>query len=285
MGFDRKAILLFVPGNPGIISYYTSFFETLRKEVPGLDIISSNYVGFNVSDARKPSHSIALPAQIAATIGQLDNLLKAAKSGKIPVYLAGHSVGAYICLQVLKARSECIHRVYLLTPTINDIAESPQGRILTPLYRLPGFVTFVASLVWCVTHVMPKSLLLAVIQKVTKLPREAALVTMEEVVRDNIIYTVLTLAQSEMELIRAPDRAFWKVFAARCSAYWAEDDHWVSLHHRAELLGIAEGMESYHCQSAPHAFCIRHGDVVAAKVAEWIIRDIQRFSSTEMITN
>lgn len=271
---------MFIPGNPGITSYYKLFFDTLQKNVPGLDIISSNFLGFNATDSCRPSEAINLEAQFGDLIDRLDGILlglsQDERDAKIPIYLAGHSVGAYFAIQALAARPEAIHRVYLLTPTINDIAESPRGQLMTKMLQVPGIVTLIANFVWLLSNCLPTVVLASIVKWITQLPDEAVGITTKEVLRYNVVFTALTLARTEMTSIVSPDRKFWQQYATRCSAYWANGDHWVSELHRTELLGIAEGLESYHCTDSPHAFCLRHGDLVGGKVAQWMKRDIAK---------
>lgn len=44
--------------------------------------------------------------------------------------LAGHSMGGWLALQVLKARASHIERIFELFPTIHRIADTPNGRKL-----------------------------------------------------------------------------------------------------------------------------------------------------------
>lgn len=42
---QKKTILLFIPGNPGLVEYYTSFLERIHKAIasPSLEIIGGKY--------------------------------------------------------------------------------------------------------------------------------------------------------------------------------------------------------------------------------------------------
>lgn len=274
----RSAILFFIPGNPGISAYYRTFFDALQSRHPGLDIVTSNHVGFNGADTPRPAKYIDLDAQIAHKIDLLEAILfgrsAEEKSRRIPIFLAGHSVGAYMAIKVLAARPECVARVYLLFPTLSHIAQSPQGVVTTALLRVPGLVSAASNLVWGISAVMPLSWKYAVVRWFTGFSGDAVAVTADQVLTRTAVHSALTLARSEMSEINAPDRAFWTKFASRCRAYWATSDRWVADKHRAELLGMAQGMESHHCGEAPHAFCIRHGELVAEQVADWLDRDI-----------
>lgn len=275
----RDAVLLFIPGNPGITSYYTTFFARLKSLCPNLDIVASNHIGFNAHDVRKSSSHIDLNAQIAHKIHLLDeiaaNVSREERERKMPIFVAGHSVGAYMAIKVLEARPDVVCRTYLLFPTINNIAASPQGVIATTALKVPGLITLATLLVWFISTAVPTSIKYGLVKWFTGFPGDAVRVTADEVLTSTGVHSALTLARSEMAEINAPDAAFWERFALRCSAYWAITDRWVSETHRTELLGIAKGLESYTCPSAPHAFCIRHGDLVADRVANWLNRDLK----------
>ena len=58
-----------------------------------------------------------------------------------PLILVGHSIGAYIILHMMtKFGSERIWMAALLFPTIERMAISPKGSVLTPLLRYLGWM-------------------------------------------------------------------------------------------------------------------------------------------------
>jgi pimeloyl-ACP methyl ester carboxylesterase len=275
-----KSVLLFIPGNPGIIEYYDAFFRALQQHHPKLEIHAFNHIGFSSggkSARRLPKHEIELDAQIAHAIDRLDSLLTAYKnqaSREQPhIFVAGHSVGAYIACKMLEARPHAIRRLYLLTPTLTEIAKSPQGQIMALCLRVPAFIRVVAAFVWLITSLVPQIFRKKIVARYTGFSDEAVRVTTDSVVQPINVYTALTLAASEMREIRGPDRAFWKEFAHHCSAYWVEKDHWTHLASRDQLLAETH-MESYFCKRANHAFCVRHSELVADVVAGWLGRDM-----------
>jgi pimeloyl-ACP methyl ester carboxylesterase len=75
---------------------------------------------------------------------------------EVQVILLGHSVGAYVVLELIRRHAQqqkqqqngdfAIIAAILLTPTVVDIAQSASGRILTPLVTyVPGFAALVAA--------------------------------------------------------------------------------------------------------------------------------------------
>ncbi|ORY86332.1 hypothetical protein BCR37DRAFT_218035 [Protomyces lactucae-debilis] len=273
-------ILMFIPGNPGIVDYYGPFFTALKEHHKQLQIYAYNHVGFTSNPTKSlklPPHQINLDAQIAHAIDRFDALLLAHKgsagSQQPQIYLAGHSVGAYIACKVLEARPDVVQRIYLLTPTLTEIALSPQGRLLTPCSHIPGFLQLVAGFVWLWTSLLPQQYRLKFIAWWTGFSKEAVRVTTDSVVQPGNVYTGLVLGASEMTDIRSPDAKFWRKYGKRCSAYWVMRDHWIHEASRDQLLADTR-IESYFCKRANHAFCVRHSEIVADVVAGWLGRDL-----------
>lgn len=148
-----KVFLYFLPGNPGLIEYYREFLTAISKD-PHLnnsgiqyEILGESYKGFEVRgfthDGNK-SAPYSLKEQIAIVRRRLDHHFWG-KEGKEPakVVLIGHSVGAYILLEVVAhqqaAQRTASHKAegsnyeiiggICLFPTIVDLAGSPRGRI------------------------------------------------------------------------------------------------------------------------------------------------------------
>lgn len=109
---------------------------------------------------------------------------------KLEVILLGHSVGAYIVLELLRRHAEerkskqvdddgglvesvdfDIKGGILLTPTVFDIARSQSGRVLTPLVEyVPGFAMLVAAVARGVGTVLPRAWLRELVRRVTGMP-------------------------------------------------------------------------------------------------------------------
>jgi pimeloyl-ACP methyl ester carboxylesterase len=71
----------------------------------------------------------SLEEQVENKIAILDRLREIYPAGTRFI-LAGHSMGSWLALRVLKARPNDIERVFALFPTIDKIADTPNGRKL-----------------------------------------------------------------------------------------------------------------------------------------------------------
>ena len=154
----KQDVLVFtIPGNPGIISYYQPFVAKLHdlvcKSAAGATSRFSAY-GYSFANfgterhVRKPRQTpYSLQEQIEYTeeliyreiYNQNESERRDPEDGpKFKVILIGHSVGAYILLEIIRRHQEQVEKRnidfdlvggILLFPTITDIAKSPMGMI------------------------------------------------------------------------------------------------------------------------------------------------------------
>lgn len=167
------------------------------------------------------------------------------------VILIGHSVGAYVLLEIISRHQHTMRRKamkgikqqdpdliggILLFPTIADIAKSPLGRVAKYVLRLPGFALMVGALAKALASILPERALLELVRMVTKFPDYAATATAAFVKSPIGVRQALHLAQDEMQTITRPK---WQdeVWGAATSpgtnerdtinsniyAYWGED--------------------------------------------------------------
>lgn len=131
------------PGNPGLLAYYLPFLNDLIDSLQDsatverlnvtFDIHGRSMSGFEV-DAATRKRPYSLVEQIENTEAHLIELInsKELQRQNTRIILIGHSVGAYIVLEMLRRRRIKDQRVdvkagILLFPTIVDIAKSPSG--------------------------------------------------------------------------------------------------------------------------------------------------------------
>ena len=148
-------LIFMITGNPGLISFYEPFLSTLSTLLSTssssslssacFHIRGNSLAGFN-SGKDDNEKSSEFPFSLEDQILHTENLLftelsefrDSKDSGDISpkVILMGHSVGAYILLELIRRHREKIHEGevdfdliggILLFPTITHLAESPQG--------------------------------------------------------------------------------------------------------------------------------------------------------------
>ena len=160
---SKDVLIYLIPGNPGLIEYYREFLTGLAERL-GQQEQDARYMltgrslpGFELgtetpNSVRSPPYT--LTEQVSNVHKQIDAAAADARakiaresvepeSRKLPVILIGHSVGAYVLLEIISRRQkvqqegvqsdddlnyEIIGGINLF-PTVVDIAKSKNGRM------------------------------------------------------------------------------------------------------------------------------------------------------------
>ncbi|XP_071663199.1 lipid droplet-associated hydrolase isoform X1 [Patagioenas fasciata] len=136
-----RLLFMIIPGNPGLAGYYRTFIQALYC---GLNQQYPVWVVSHAGHCKPPSGmemiedtDIKELEDVFGLSGQVEhklNFLKKNVSKDIKLVLIAHSIGCYITLEMMKRASELqVLRSVLLFPTIERMAQSPQGKLMTPL--------------------------------------------------------------------------------------------------------------------------------------------------------
>ncbi|AOA64993.1 hypothetical protein PP7435_CHR4-0685 [Komagataella phaffii CBS 7435] len=151
-GDDKsKPLILFIPGNPGLIDYYHEFLK--RLSLAGYEVCGTDHLGYHESDSK----IYTLEEQIQQKL-ELLKVLSLERKGYSTrkLILIGHSMGCWLLQRIYIAviQDETLSQSYqvvfngLLTPTINDIGLSRKGVPFTWAYQK----SLIPSAVWVHGH-------------------------------------------------------------------------------------------------------------------------------------
>ena len=175
-------VVFFVTGNPGLISYYDRFLRSLHERANAIDsergvaVYGRSLHGFELDGSARLGRVFSLQEQIDFVQSALGSVIARLKHGhkaeKVSITLCGHSVGAYIVLQLLErylaTRNNVPYRIaagVLLFPTVVDIAQSASGsRVKWPL-MMPGFPVAGGFLASWLLHLIPVAWLRALVSR------------------------------------------------------------------------------------------------------------------------
>lgn len=188
-------LIYFITGNPGLISYYKTFFQTLHELLTSSPTSSSDIfhihgqslAGFEDA-ALEPfrTNPYSLEDQISLSLNTLQSLHIPSGPKKSQPYtsiiLIGHSVGSYILLELInrlrKSSSTLTIRAgILLFPTVTHIAQSPSGVKISTLFKIPDFPRRASFLASTLVSLVPRNWLKWLVGVVTKMPDDAAEIT------------------------------------------------------------------------------------------------------------
>ncbi|KAK4153043.1 hypothetical protein C8A00DRAFT_15716 [Chaetomidium leptoderma] len=282
----RQCLIYLIPGNPGLVAYYEPFLKTLRqlldeKEAKegcryAFHLYGRNLLGF-VDEDHEPLFGTTTADGVRTAPFSLEEQIRCScarvkeVSGSIlrdgrafdEVLLIGHSVGAYICLEIFNRHHHAVLSLaakqdnpgpslgnvnlkagILLFPTISHIARSNSGQKLDLLRRTP-------FLDWSAHHVAkgfvnlcPPWLLGAIVRRVMGFPEHAAAATLRFLASRDGIWQALHMGKDEMRTITEEkwSEDLWEIQEAEDEVgdggkgvagtkfflYFAEKDHWVA---------------------------------------------------------
>jgi pimeloyl-ACP methyl ester carboxylesterase len=210
----KHYLIFFITGNPGFLGYYRQFLQTLRDLLysdpkphkSGSDvafhIFSQSLPGFEDSEPIKPGRTS--PYGLLEVIDHTFNLLQrqrisvGERKGQAfdGVILMGHSVGAYIALEVARRIREQsnnagsqtlpqtptnpkIDAAILLFPTVTHLELSPSGVKFGWLFRLPDAPRRASWLAGWLLWPLPRNGLKWLVGTVLGMPEDGAGVTAE----------------------------------------------------------------------------------------------------------
>lgn len=133
-----KLFLLFVPGNPGLPSYYLDYLSTIHShpQLRGqVEILAVGHLGHAPTPrTHQPQpYSTKLQDQVAHKVRIVDRIREMYPRTNgygeqhVQLVLGGHSVGSYILLEVFKQRLAQLDGLHLLFPTVAHIGSSPKA--------------------------------------------------------------------------------------------------------------------------------------------------------------
>ncbi|KAI8624712.1 hypothetical protein F5Y19DRAFT_467569 [Xylariaceae sp. FL1651] len=304
-----NVLIFFVPGNPGLIDYYSPFLTALRNLIDtsaslnavSFHIYGQNLAGFTDNDhepftsRRKPYD---LEFQIQHTFKTVSSLrIESGPTQGQPydhVLLIGHSVGSYIaleiCHRVLRDPSQAAHikltSGILLFPTIEHIADSPSGWKLNMLSQTPLLGDNAYRIAQGFLRLWPSNTLYWFVSKALGFPQHAADVTTQWLKSRDGVWQALHLGMDEMRIIGEDkwDEELWEIardaksheaVVPKFYFFFGKQDHWVAEHYRdAFIRKRSKQTERTRLivdeDNFPHAFCIGHSESIAKKVHVWI---------------
>ncbi len=214
----KHYLIFFITGNPGLISYYTSFLATLNhlfsqqssSSGPSsqvFHIFGQSLAGFEDEDVStdktcEESWPYGLTDEIELTFNALKSL-KISTGERMGeafdgIILIGHSVGSYILLELLNRNRQNksserlkVEAGILLFPTVTYIAQSPSGLKITKLFRLPDIPRMASVLVRALLWPLPRTALNSLVAFVTGMPEDTTEVTVDFLMSERGVWQAL----------------------------------------------------------------------------------------------
>ncbi|KAL2917091.1 hypothetical protein HK105_203155 [Polyrhizophydium stewartii] len=280
-----RNVLVFIPGNPGIIGYYHDYLETLHRLSGGnIEVFGCTYPGQSqylanheqrvLSLDEQVQHKIAFYDAVSRRVDAHERAGRAAGLGEVAarprVFLAGHSLGTYVILQLLKHRPTArIDKILALFPTLHSLAKTPMGRQMSWVV-MPGVRHTVYAAIAGLRSLVPVEYLRAIVAAVTGHKGRALGVT-SRLVHPHSAASSLYLGACEMAQIREMQHDVIERHADKFMFYYGSVDDWCPTSHYDEMRDTYPESKTHLCEHrVPHAFVIEHSELIAEQTAKWL---------------
>lgn len=249
-------------GNPGVISYYDEFLTALADDSPSTTILGVSLAGHEDFEV---SHPLSLQQQIKNKVQIVDTIVSSPPfssftEDKPRLVIMGHSVGAYMALQILAQRPQKVDNIFLLFPTLSHISQgSSFSQFSSIVTSLPGSARIAALFVFVLRFLLPIPLLALFVRVAHTLPGTHLSTTLAKFFNPASVQSFSHLAKYEFKEIRDLDVDIITKYAKRITAYYAVNDRWVPRFAREQAIRIINenGGDAIICnEGLPHAFSL-----------------------------
>jgi dienelactone hydrolase len=277
-GAPRTIVVIF-PGNPGAVDFYSTFASTLQKlsasaaaaqssssPSPEVAVVTVGHASHSSRTATRTRFDLA--QQVSHKASVVAHLLSLEPGARL--VLVGHSVGAYMALEVARTLPpDALRAAVLLFPTVMHIGATVNGTKLLPLFRFGRGVAWVAA---AVVALLPSFLQRRLVSAVG-LPKGTDPMAVDatlSLLHPEVAYNALWMALHEMREIVALDEAHARRLQDKLKFYFAQEDGWVRPSDPATLRRVLPGAAFVECNEGhKHAFVLRPESVRRVAEVTW----------------
>eukprot|EP01029_Cantina_marsupialis_P028886 TRINITY_DN778134_c0_g1_i1.p1 TRINITY_DN778134_c0_g1~~TRINITY_DN778134_c0_g1_i1.p1 ORF type:complete len:300 (+),score=38.68 TRINITY_DN778134_c0_g1_i1:67-966(+) len=223
---SKRKFFVFVPGNPGIGSFYKSFLNLVHKSFPDFHAVLFSHIGHSKDDQHK-IYTHSLRDQIDHKVSIMKDSLGITDDDT--VILCGHSIGAHICMEMMK-EIKVKHSAFLF-PAIRYIGDSPKGQKMKAWFTTPGRLFM--STAGYVLSWLPTSWRQSLIHRHlgTQDVAPHLMDSVDQMFSFGSMNNILYMSRTEMDTVKEVDEEHIKSNADKMSFFFGDGDWWVPNKH------------------------------------------------------
>ncbi|XP_060958473.1 uncharacterized protein LOC115701142 isoform X2 [Cannabis sativa] len=188
---------LVIPGNPGAVLFYKEFVESLYEWLGGS--VSVTAVG-HISHTKKDSERGRLFSLQEQIDHKIDFIKHELQNKQVPIILVGHSIGAYMCIEMFKRNQEQVLYCIGLYPFLALDLQSQKQSIIGKIAVSPVVSVVLSSIVASLGFLPSWALRLIVSKSVGKSWSSTAVeVTCSHLTKFHTMRNVLFMAMTEFK--------------------------------------------------------------------------------------
>ncbi|XP_024539584.1 lipid droplet-associated hydrolase isoform X1 [Selaginella moellendorffii] len=259
--------IVFVPGNPGIVGFYKDYLAALSKHFEGAASITAiGHIAHTAHDYEK-GKKFSLQQQIDHKAGFLEERYI---NSDLPTVLVGHSIGAYIILELLKRFPNKLQCVIGLHPFLKTNPDSLKQAVLKAICESSLMRATVSSLAGLLGHSpawISRRLVKAVVGRAWG--PCAVDTTCKYLLRSSMVANFTYMGMTEFAKLKEEvDWDFLRENHRRVCFLFGIDDHWGPLSLLEQVHERVPGLKTAVVQSEDitHDFCCTKPG------SEWVAR-------------
>ncbi|XP_026551135.1 lipid droplet-associated hydrolase isoform X2 [Pseudonaja textilis] len=280
-----RLLFLVIPGNPGLPDFYRTFIETLyyslNQQYPVWVVSHGGHCKIPHEIKRKEEMLLNDTDDVFGLQGQAEHKLKFLRKyvpKDVKLVLIGHSIGSYFVLEIMKHSPELeILRSILLFPTIERMAESPQGRLLTPLLCQLRYILYIPIYLATLLPERVKSFLVRFALNQQKWNDQTLVTTITNLLNMDCIANIMYLASQEMRSVKERDNSTIKQHLNKLIFYYGTTDSWCPLQYYEEMkMEFLDGDIRICEKGIRHSFVLDSSKEMAEMIVGWIQNDLAK---------
>ncbi|XP_072354972.1 lipid droplet-associated hydrolase isoform X1 [Scyliorhinus torazame] len=279
---SSKVLFLIIPGNPGIVCYYKPFMQILYK------ILNQRYPIWAVSHAGHcvPPEDMEMMEDIEledvfGLNGQIEHKLTFLRKNvpkDIKLVLIGHSIGCHMILEMMKREPKLqVLKAVLLFPTIERMAESPQGKLMTPVLCKLRFLMYVPIyFLSFLPESVKASLVRWALQGRQSLDEATVSATLNLFNVDCAANAMYMGSQEMMQVMQRDDSTIRRCLD-KLIFYYGSNDHWCPIKYYEDMKRSFPDGIIHLCQKGiRHAFVLDANREMAEMLIDWLCTDLAK---------
>lgn len=279
--FPQKELVLCITGNPGLVGYYSHFLGTVHRQLgDDVPVWTLGHAGHDEPPTSPAGIGRRVPPlqghesdfDLAGQVRHKAEFIRQYVPADVRIHLIGHSIGAWMTLELLKLpdiKARVAHS-YLLFPTIERMADTVPGRMLTQ-----GILPYWWLLSWAIRlfNALPTllaTLLVSVYFWLVGIPLTFVGTTLKYL-RLSILSQILHLAADEMHVVKEADVQTLRENVDRLKLYYGATDGWTPAGYCEELKRRVPGLDAVVDERGiRHAFVLKRSEEMGRLVADWV---------------
>lgn len=275
----HKLLFIVIPGNPGVVGFYRTFMQTIHRQCGYKHPVwAVSHAGHCVPPASMDlveDASSAADSDVFGLKGQIEHKVTFIRRHVPPhtrLVLLGHSIGCYIILDLIRRQPELnVVKAVLLFPTIERMAQTPQGKVMTPVLCQ---LRYLAYLPLFLLSLLPERIKAGLVRLVLgRLPclDPAVLQPTVELLAGDCAANAMYMGGQEMRKVLQRDNVAIKENLDKLIFYYGATDHWCPVQFYQDMKLDFPQADLRLCERGiRHAFVLDAASQVAHMVVQWL---------------